>query len=53
MRLMGTMGMGGGMGGGFGAPAPVADPATAYASQIQQLQVCMGDVGVCCWVLVT
>lgn len=25
--------------GGFGQPAPVADPATAYAAQIQQLQV--------------
>jgi hypothetical protein len=40
MQLMNTMGMGGmgGMG-GFGAPPPVADPATTYATQIQQLQV--------------
>lgn len=36
MQLMGAMGMGGM--GGFGMPPPVADPATAYASQIQQLQ---------------
>lgn len=47
MQLMGSMGMGAGgagfnplaaLGGaGFGMP-PVADPATAYAGQIQQLQ---------------
>jgi hypothetical protein len=28
----------GSLGGGFGAPAAVADPETAYASQLQQLQ---------------
>jgi ubiquilin len=31
-------GLGGGLGAGFGAPAAVADPETAYASQLQQLQ---------------
>lgn len=43
MQLMNTMGMGGmgGLGGmgSFAGPAPVADPATTYATQIQQLQV--------------
>jgi hypothetical protein len=40
MGMLNSMQMGG-MGGlgGFGAPAPVADPATTYAAQIQQLQV--------------
>lgn len=42
MQLMNSMGGLGAMGGpmgGFRAPAPVADPATTYATQIQQLQV--------------
>lgn len=40
MQMLSSMGGMGGMGGaGFGAPAAVADPATHYASQIQQLQV--------------
>jgi hypothetical protein len=40
MGMLNSMQMGG-MGGlgGFGGPAPVADPATTYATQIQQLQV--------------
>lgn len=39
MSMLG--GMGGGMGGvgALGAPQPVADPETAYASQLQQLRV--------------
>jgi ubiquilin len=40
--LMAGMGGLGGMGAGLGAPAPVADPATAYATQLQQLQVRRG-----------
>jgi hypothetical protein len=37
MQMLSSLGGRGGA--GFGAPAPVADPATHYASQIQQLQV--------------
>jgi hypothetical protein len=37
--MMAALGGMGGMGGGLGLPQPVADPDTAYATQLQQLQV--------------
>jgi hypothetical protein len=39
MDLSALMGMFGGSGFGLGSPAPLADPATAYAAQLQQLKV--------------